>query len=75
MTTTHTMHTHTHTPTHALRSRTYIPQNSLTPAQGLTRIKAALADEALDAPSAPKAFDKLLQQAEADGWLPQEYSK
>jgi hypothetical protein len=43
--------------------------------QGLGRIKGALADETLDAPSAPAAFAKLLQQAEAEGWLPQEYSK
>jgi hypothetical protein len=43
--------------------------------QGLGRIKAALADEALDAPSAPSAFAQLLQQAEAEGWLPPEYKE
>lgn len=43
-------------------------------AQGLNRIKSALADEALDAPSAPAAFDKLIKQAEAEGWLPAEFS-
>jgi hypothetical protein len=42
--------------------------------QGLNRIKSALADEALDAPSAPAAFDKLIKQAAAEGWLPAEFS-
>lgn len=43
-------------------------------AQGLSRIRSALADEALDAPSAPAAFDKLIKQAEAEGWLPAEFN-
>jgi hypothetical protein len=42
--------------------------------QGLSRIRSALADEALDAPSAPAAFDKLIKQAEAEGWLPAEFN-
>jgi hypothetical protein len=43
-------------------------------AQGLSRIKAQLADEALDAPAAPVAFERLLSQAAAEGWLPAELS-
>jgi hypothetical protein len=42
--------------------------------QGLSRIKSALADEALDAPSAPAAFERLVKQADAEGWLPAEFS-
>lgn len=42
--------------------------------QGLSRIKSALGDEALDAPSAPAAFERLVKQAEADGWLPAEFN-
>jgi hypothetical protein len=41
--------------------------------QGLGRIKTALADEALDAPSAPAAFTALLGRAAKEGWLPAEY--
>ncbi|KAF8061907.1 MRF1 [Scenedesmus sp. PABB004] len=40
--------------------------------QGLARVRDLLADEALDAPGAPAAFEKLLAQAGAEGWLPQE---
>jgi programmed cell death protein 4 len=43
-------------------------------AQGLKRIQNQLADEALDAPGAPTAFAKLLEQAAAEGWLPAEMS-
>jgi hypothetical protein len=42
------------------------------PLQGLKRIKDSMADETLDAPGAPAAFDKLLAQAAAEGWLPAE---
>lgn len=42
--------------------------------QGLKRIKDSLADEALDAPGAPAAFKKLLDQAATEGWLPPEMS-
>eukprot|EP00879_Flechtneria_rotunda_P002298 GHRR01002491.1.p1 GENE.GHRR01002491.1~~GHRR01002491.1.p1 ORF type:complete len:322 (+),score=143.64 GHRR01002491.1:106-966(+) len=41
-------------------------------AQGLTRIRNSLEDEALDAPGAPAAFNKLLATAAAEGWLPPE---
>lgn len=41
-------------------------------AQGLKRIQNQLADEALDAPAAPTAFAKLLEQAGTEGWLPPE---
>ncbi|KAF6262938.1 armadillo-type protein [Scenedesmus sp. NREL 46B-D3] len=41
-------------------------------AQGLKRIKDSMADKTLDAPGAPAAFDKLLAQAAAEGWLPAE---
>ncbi|GBF95677.1 hypothetical protein Rsub_08659 [Raphidocelis subcapitata] len=41
-------------------------------AQGLQRVKARLADEALDAPHAPAAFETLLARAGREGWLPQE---
>ncbi|WIA38524.1 hypothetical protein OEZ86_001845 [Tetradesmus obliquus] len=41
-------------------------------AQGLKRIKDSMADETLDAPGAPAAFEKLLAQAAAEGWLPAE---
>jgi hypothetical protein len=40
--------------------------------QGLKRIKDSMADETLDAPGAPAAFDKLLAQAAAEAWLPAE---
>jgi hypothetical protein len=40
--------------------------------QGLKRIKDSMADETLDAPGAPAAFEKLLAQAAAEGWLPPE---
>lgn len=50
------------------------PPPPTTTTQGLSRIKAALADEALDAPTAPTAFEKLIKQAEAEGWLPAEYN-
>lgn len=51
------------------------PTRATTPphTQGLSRVKALLADEALDAPRAPAAFATLLQQAGAEGWLPAEY--
>eukprot|EP00878_Enallax_costatus_P006760 GHUV01007086.1.p1 GENE.GHUV01007086.1~~GHUV01007086.1.p1 ORF type:complete len:655 (+),score=257.56 GHUV01007086.1:532-2496(+) len=43
-------------------------------AQGLKRVQDRLADEALDAPAAPAAFAKLLEQAGNEGWLPPEMS-
>lgn len=44
----------------------------LPPLQGLKRVQDLLADEALDAPAAPTAFAKLLDQAGSEGWLPPE---
>lgn len=40
--------------------------------QGLSRVESRLADEALDAPAAPAAFEALLARADKEGWLPAE---
>lgn len=42
-------------------------------AQGLSRVRALLSDEALDAPKAPEAFGAIVARAKAEGWLPAEY--
>ena len=34
-----------------------------------------LADDTLDAPKAPAAFGKLVQQGQTEGWLPADFAK
>jgi hypothetical protein len=42
--------------------------------QGLGRVKSRLGEDALDAPHAPAAFEKLVKQGQADGWLPADFA-
>jgi len=42
---------------------------------GMSRVKSRLADDTLDAPKAPAAFEKLVQQGQAEGWLPTDFAK